>query len=152
MQAHKIPLFKYWVSEGLARAVIFAILMTSLCCFALYSSPVTIMGFYGIDATAMQYGMVVIYGSTVTFLALDVRIVKRFASRGYLLLALAINGICALICFYSRNWTIFLIGQFLQGMTCALLSGIVLNLIFPRLESTRARVIGYTILYAGIQI
>ncbi|CAM3449569.1 MFS transporter [Sphingobacterium prati] len=152
MQAHKIPLFKHWVSEGLARAVIFAILMTSLCCFALYSSPVTIMGFYGIDATAMQYGMVVIYGSTVTFLALDVRIVKRFASRGYLLLALAINGICTLICFYSRNWTVFLIGQFLQGMTCALLSGIVLNLIFPRLESTRAKVIGYTILYAGIQI
>jgi len=152
MEAHKIPLFRHWVSEGLARMVIFALLMISLCCFALYSNPIAVMGFYGIDATAMQYGMVVIYGSTVTFLALDFRIVKYFASRNYLLLGIGINGACSLICFYTRDWTVFLAGQFLQGITCALLSGIVLNLIFPRLESTRARVIGYTILYAGIQI
>lgn len=152
MQAHKIPLFKHWVSEWLARSVIFSILMTCLFSFALYGSPVTVMGFYGVQPTDVQYAMALIYGSTVTFLALDFRLVKYFASRQYLLIGLAINGICSLLCFHTKNWTLFLICQFVQGTTCALLSGIVLNLVFPRLHSTRARVIAYTILYAGIQI
>lgn len=152
MQAHKIPLFKHWVSEWLARSVIFAILMTCLFSFALYSSPVTVMGYYGVAPTDVQYAMVLIYGSTVTFLALDSRIVKYFTSRKYLLIGLATNGICTLICFHSKSWPLFLVCQFAQGITCALLSGIVLHLVFPRLHSTRARVIGYTILYAGIQI
>lgn len=152
MQAHKIPLFKHWVSEWLARSVIFAMLITCLFSFALYSSPVAMMGFYGVEPADVQYAMAVIYGSTVTFLALDFRIVKYFASRKYLLTGLAINGVCSMICFYSKNWTLFLVCQFVQGITGALLAGIVLNLIFHRLHSTRARVIGYTIFYAGIQI
>ncbi|AZA84160.1 hypothetical protein C1637_16870 [Chryseobacterium lactis] len=151
MQAHKIPVFKPWVSEWLARAVIFSILMTCLYSFALFTSPVTIMGFYGVESTDIQYAMVVIYGSTVAFLALDFRMVKYFAPRKYLLTALAINAGCSVLCFHTRNWTLFMMCQFVQGITCALMSGIVLNLIFPRLESTRARVIGYTILYGGIQ-
>ncbi len=152
MQAHKIPVFKPWVSEWLARSVIFAILMTCLFSFSLYSSPVTVMGFYGVQPTDVQYGMVVIYGSTVAFLALDFRIVKYFAPRNYLVMALAINGACSLICFHTRDWTLFIICQFMQGITCALMSGIVLQLTFPRLQSTRARVIAYTLLYGSIQI
>lgn len=152
MQAHKIPVFKPWVSEWMARSVIFAILMTCLFSFALYSSPASVMGFYGVQPTDVQYSMVVIYGSTVAFLALDFRIVKYFAPRKYLMMALAINAGCSVICFYFKDWTLFVICQFVQGITCALMSGIVLQLIFPRLESTRARVIAYSLLYGTIQI
>lgn len=152
MQAHKIPIFKSWVSEWMARSIIFAILMTSLFSFAFYGSPVATMGFYGIQPTDVQYGMVVIYGSTVAFLALDFRIVKYFAAREYLLLAFAVNAICSVACFYFRDWTLFVFCQFLQGITCALMSGIVLQLIFPRLQSVRARVIAYSLLYGSIQI
>lgn len=152
MQAHQIPVFKSWVSEWMARAVIFAILMTCLFSFAFYGSPVAAMGFYGIQPTDVQYAMVVIYGSTVAFLALDFRMVKYFAPRKYLVMALAINALCAITCFYSRDWVLFVICQFVQGITCALMSGIVLQLIFPRLHSTRARVIAYTVLYGSIQI
>ncbi|MEY8760629.1 MFS transporter [Chryseobacterium tongliaoense] len=152
MQAHKIPVFKPWVSEWVARSVIFAILMTCLFSFAYYSSPVSVMGFYGIQATDVQYGMIVMYGSTVAFLALDFRIVKYFAPRKYLLTALAINALCSVICFHTKDWTLFVICQFVQGITCALMSGIVLQLTFPRLESTRSRVIAYSLLYGSIQI
>lgn len=152
MQTHKIPVFKPWVSEWLARSVIFFILMTCLFSFALFGSPVTMMGFYGVASTDVQYAMVVIYGSTVAFLALDFRILKYFPPRKYLLMALASNAVCSLLCFHTRSWALFMMCQFVQGITCALMSGIVLNLVFPRLQSTRARVIGYTILYAGIQI
>jgi len=152
MQAHKIPIFKSWVSEWVARFVIFAILMTCLFGFAFYGSPVATMGFYGIQPTDVQYGMVVIYGSTVAFLALDFRIVKYFAPRKYLLVALAVNAICSVICFHFKDWILFVICQFFQGITCALMSGIVLQLIFPRLQSVRARVIAFSLLYGSIQI
>jgi len=152
MQAHKISIFKSRVSEWVARAVIFAILMTCLFSFAFYGSPVAAMGFYGIQPTDVQYGMVVIYGSTVAFLALDFRIVKYVAPRKYLLIALAVNAICAVICFYFKDWTLFVVCQFFQGITCALMSGIVLQLIFPRLPSVRARVIAFSLLYGSIQI
>src|SRR5690606_21252418 len=69
-----------------------------------------------------------------------------------LLIALAINALCSVICFHSKDWTLFVICQFVQGITCALMSGIVLQLTFPRLQSTRARVIAYSLLYGSIQI
>lgn len=152
MQAHNLPIFKSWVSEWVARSVIFGILMACLFSFAFYGSPVAAMGYYGIQATDAQYAMVVIYGSTVAFLALDFRMVKYFAPRKYLLMALAVNILCCLICFHVKDWTLFVICQFLQGITCALMSGIATQLIFPRLPSVRARVIAYSILYGSIQI
>lgn len=152
MQAHKIPVFKLWVPKWLAIAVILAILMTCLFSFAFYSSPVTTMGFYGIQPTDVQYAMIVLYGSTVAFLALDFRIVKYFAPRRYLIIALVVNTICSFACFHSRDWVLFVVCQFIQGITCALMSGIVLQLTFPRLQVTRARVIAYSVLYGCIQI
>ena len=152
MQAHTIPVFKPWVSEWMARSVIFAILMTCLFSFAFYGSPVTAMGYYGVQSTDVQYGMVVIYGSTVAFLALDFRIVKYFEPRKYLMIAIAINAICSVVCFHFKDWTLFVVCQFVQGITCALMSGIVLQLTFPRLQTTRARVIAYSLLYGSIQI
>ncbi|MDQ0109187.1 MFS family permease [Chitinophaga terrae (ex Kim and Jung 2007)] len=152
MQAHKIPIFKPWVNKWMARSVIFAILMTCLFSFAFYSSPVAAMGYYGIQPTDVQYAMIVLYGSTVAFLALDSRIVKYFAPRKYLVIALAINAVSSVTCFHSKDWTLFVVCQFVQGITCALMSGIVLQLTFPRLQSTRARVIAYSLLYGSIQI
>jgi len=152
MQAHKIPVFKSWVSEWVARSVIFAILMACLFSFAFYGNPVAAMGFYGIQSTDVQYGMVVIYGSTGAFLALDFRIVKYFTPRKYLLIAIAVNVLCSVLCFHFKDWMLFVICQFFQGITCALMSGIVLQLIFPRLQSVRGRVIAFSLLYGSIQI
>lgn len=152
MQAHKIPVFKSWVSEWMARSVIFAILMACLFGFAFYGSPVAAMGYYGIQPADVQFGMVVLYGSTVAFLALDVRMVKYFPTRKYLLTAFALNAGCSVICFNFKEYPLFMVCQFVQGITCALMSGIVLQLIFPRLHALRARVIAYSLLYGSIQI
>lgn len=152
MQTDKIQAFKPWVSEWLARSVIFAILIASLFIFAFYGSPAAAMGYYGVQPNDVQFGMVVTYGSTVAFLALDVRIVKYFSIRKYLLIAFGINMICCLACFYVKDYTLFIICQFVEGITCALMSGVVLQLIFPRLQSPRARVIAYSLLYGSIQI
>lgn len=152
MQTNVISIFKPWVGEWAARTIIFVILMSCLFSFAFYGSAVATMGYYGVQPTDVQYGMVMIYGSTVAFLALDFRISKYLAPRKYLLIALGINAICSTLCFYIKDWGIFIVCQFVQGVTCALISGVVLQLIFPRLKSTRARVIAFSILYGSIQI
>lgn len=152
MQIHQILIFRPWVPEWLARTVIFCLLMISLFSFALYSNPAALMGYYGVEPADVQYGMVLTYASAVTFLALDFRIVKYFSSRKYLLFGLSLSCFCSLACFYTKGWLLFLACAFIQGITCALICSIVLNLVFPRLDSARARVIGYTILYGGIQI
>jgi DHA2 family multidrug resistance protein len=152
MQLHKIPIFKNWVSEWLARVVIFLVLLTSLFSFAIYSRPLSMAGYYGVEPTDVQYAMVLTYAAAVTFLALDFRIIKYFTSRKYLLIGLAFNAITCLTCFYTKNWGLFLVCGFIQGIVCALLCSIVLNMVFPRLHTSRARVIGYTVFYGGLQI
>ncbi|MBT2619716.1 MFS transporter [Chryseobacterium sp. ISL-6] len=152
MQAHNIPIFKSWIPEWLARSVIFAVLMTSLFNFALYGRPMSMAGYYGVQPSDVQYAMVLTYASAVTFLALDFRITKYFAPRKYLIIGLTLNSVSSLICFYSKNWGVFLICGLVQGIACALICSIVLNMVFSRLQSTRARVIGYSIFYGAIQI
>lgn len=152
MQAQNIPIFKSWISEWLARSIIFGVLMISLFSFALYGRPISMAGYYGVQPNDVQYAMVLTYASAVTFLALDFRITKYFAPRKYLIIGLTLNAISSLICFYSKNWGIFLICGIIQGIACALICSIILNMVFSRLQSTRARVIGYSIFYAAIQI
>lgn len=146
-------IFKHWVPEWLARTVIFSVLMSSLLGFGLYySNAESAIGYYGIEPGDVQFSVVLMYASGVSFLALDFRIVKYIKSRKYLLMGLALNAISYLICFYTKNWGLFLICRFVQGMVCSTLCSITLNMIFPRLQATRARVIGYTVFYGGLQI
>lgn len=152
MQLHNTPIFKHWVSEWLARAVIFSILLSSLFSFAFYSRPLSMAGYYGVEPTDVQYAMVLTYASAVTFLALDFRMIRYFTSRRYLLTGLSLNIVSSLICFYTKNWALFLTCGFIQGIVCALTCSIVLNMVFPRLQTSRARVIGYTVFYGGLQI
>lgn len=152
MQVHNIPIFKNWISEWPARMIIFAILMVSLFGFALYGRPLSMAGYYGVQPTDVQYAMALTYASAVTFLALDFRIAKYFAPRKYLIVGITLNAISSVICFYSKNWGVFLICGIVQGIACALICSIILNMVFSRLSSTRARVIGYSIFYAAIQI
>lgn len=153
MQVHQIPIFKDWVPEWLARTVIFAVLLNSILGFALYyNNPESTVGYYGIEPSDVQYSVVVMYASVVSFLALDFRIIKYFTTRKYLLIGLALNAVTYVICFYTKNWILFLICRFVQGAVCALFCNIVLNLIFPRLHSGRSRVIGYTIFYGSLQV
>lgn len=153
MSAIKIPVFKDWVPRWLAAIVIFTILLTSLFSFALYSSnAASAMGYYGIEPADVQYSIVLMYAAGVAFLALDFRIIKYITARRYLLLGLAANTMTYLVCFYTKDWGVFMICRFIQGIASALLCSIVLNMIFPRLHATRSRVVGYTIFYFGLQI
>ncbi|TWI16128.1 MFS transporter [Sphingobacterium siyangense] len=147
-----LQIFKPWVSEWLARSIIFAVLMTSLFSFSLYSSNTKIAAtFYGVDQLDIQYSVVLLYAVIVIFLTLDLRIIKYFRVKDYLIFGLALNILSYIVCFYVRDWGVFLACRIIQGIVCSLLCNIVLNLTFARLHPSRAKLIGYAVFYGGLQ-
>lgn len=153
MRNIKLPTFKEWVPDYLIRITIFLILFPALAVFAFYySNTLETMSYYGIEASDVQYSVILMYGALVCFLPLDDRLVKYFSLRQYLLLGIVFNTITYIICAMTRDLTIFFICRFIQGAVCALFCSICLNLIFPRLNSARARVIGYTIFYGTLLV
>ncbi|WP_343689250.1 MFS transporter [Chitinophaga sp.] len=152
MQVAHIPVFRAWVPEWLARLVIFAILLTSLLGFGLYSGNAeSAIGYYGMEPTDVLYSIVLLYAAGVGFFGLDYRIVKNLSPRKYILAGIALNFITYAVCFYTKHIGVFMVCRFGQGIACALLCSVVLNLIFPRLHVTRSRAIGYTVFYGGLQ-
>lgn len=146
-------IFKQWVPEWLARGVIASILLVSLLSFALYYSNMkSAMGYYGFEQADIQYSVVLMYATVVTFLALDSRMIKYFAARDYIILGLVINVISYIICFYTKDFGIFMACRFVQGVTCALLCSVVLNLFFPRFRKSKSRIYGYSLFYGGLQM
>lgn len=149
----KLSTFKEWVPDYLIRITIFLLLFPALATFAFYySNTAETIGFYGIETSDVQYSVLLMYAGLVSFLPLDDRLVKFFSLRRYLLLGVTINIITFIVCASTRDLAVFFICRFIQGVSCALFSSICLNLIFPRLNSVRARVIGYTIFYGTLLI
>lgn len=152
MQVSNLPVFREWVPEWLARIVIFCILLTALLGFGLYSGNAeSAIGYYGMEPTDVLYSVVVMYAAGVGFFGLDYRIVKHLSPRKYILAGIALNFITYAVCFYTKHIGVFMVCRFGQGIACALLCSVVLNLIFPRLHVTRSRAIGYTVFYGGLQ-
>ncbi|RBL90680.1 MFS transporter [Chitinophaga flava] len=153
MSAVTLPLFKPWVPEWLIRATIFLVLLPALGIFALYfSNNAETTGYYGIEPADVQYSVVLMYATLVTFLPLDDRLVKYLRPRQYFLAGVVLNTLTYFICANSRNLAVFMICRFIQGAVCALFCSICLNLVFSRLRSDRARVIGYTVFYGTLQV
>ena len=148
-----LPLFKTGVPEWLIRIAIFLVLLPALSIFALYFSNANeTASYYGIETADVQYSVVLMYATLVSFLPLDDRLIKFLKPRQYLLIGVAINTLTYILCATIRSGTLFMICRFFQGMVLAMFCSICLNLIFPRLQSDRARVIGYSVFYGTLQI
>ncbi|MGL4779578.1 MAG: MFS transporter [Bacteroidales bacterium] len=148
-----LKVFKEWVPDWLIKIIIVSVLFISLLSFALYYSNLkSTIAYYGFDKAAIQYSVVLMYATVVTFLALDARLIKFFTVRTYIILGLTVNLISYIICFYTKNQMIFLICRFFQGMACALLCSIVLNLYFSSFKNAKSRVHGYSLFYGGLQV
>lgn len=148
-----MDVFRPWVPEWLARGIIGSILIVSLLSFALYYSNMkSAMGYYGFEQVDIQYSVVLMYATVVTFLALDARLIKYFAARDYIVIGLILNVISYIICFYTKNFGVFIVCRFVQGAACGLLCSVVLNLFFPRFRKAKSKIYGYSIFYGGLQM
>lgn len=153
MSSVSLPLFKRWAPEWLIRITIFLMLLPALGVFALYfSNGAETTGYYGMEPADLQYSVVLMYAALVTFLPIDDRLVKYVKPRPYFLIAVALNTLTCFICAGTRNLSVFMACRFVQGAVCALFCSVCLHMIFSRLRSDRARVIGYTVFYGTLQV
>ena len=145
------PLFKPWVPNWLAILTIFLILFPSLVIFALYyNSTLAVAEYYSMDAMDVQFSVVIMYATVISYLALDSHLVKCFRISSYTLVGIFINTVTCWICAITRSSEVFLFCRFIQGAVCAFLCNICMNLSFTRFHASKAKVMGYTIFYGSL--
>ena len=147
----QVSLFKPWVPNWLAILTIFLILFPSLVIFALYyNSTLAVAEYYSMDAMDVQYSVVVMYATVISYLALDSHLVKCFKIRSYTVSGIFINTFTCWICAQTHSCEIFMFCRFIQGAVCAYLCNICMNLAFTRFQPQKARVMGYTVFYGTL--
>ena len=148
-----VPIFKEWVPQWLALVTIISILFPSLVIFALYyNSTWAVAEYYSMDAMDVQYSVVVMYATVISYLALDSKLVKCFKLGSYTLVGIFINTVTCYICAVTRSCEIFMFCRFIQGAVCAFLCNICMNLAFLCFSPHKARVMGYTVFYGSLMI
>ena len=149
----KVPIFKSWVPQWLAIVTIIAVLFPSLVIFALYyNSTLATAEYYSMDAMDIQYSVVLMYATVISWLALDSHLIKCFRLRSYTIVGIFINTVTCWICAVSTSGEIFMFCRFIQGAVCAFLCNICMTLSFTLFHVSKARVMGYTIFYGSLMI
>ena len=147
------PLFKPWVPTWLAILTIFSILFPSLVIFALYyNSTLAVAEYYSMDAMDVQYSVVIMYATVISYLALDSHLVKCFKIGSYTVSGIFINTVTCFICAQTQSCEIFMFCRFIQGAVCAYLCNICMNLAFTCFQPHKARVMGYTVFYGSLML
>ena len=147
------PLFKPWVPNWLKIVTIISILFPSLVIFALYyNSTLAVAEYYSMDAMDVQYSVVVMYATVISYLALDSRLVKCFRLGSYTLVGIFINTVTCYICAISTSAEVFMFCRFIQGAVCAFLCNICMNLAFLCFSPKKAKVMGYTVFYGSLMV
>ena len=149
----EVPIFKSWVPQWLALVTIISILFPSLVIFTLYyNSSLAVSEYYSMDAMDVQYSVVVMYATVISYLALDSKLVKCFRLGSYTLVGIFINTVTCYICAICQSCEVFMFCRFIQGAVCAFLCNICMNLAFLCFSPKKARVMGYTVFYGSLMI
>jgi DHA2 family multidrug resistance protein len=143
-----VPVFKSWAPDWLIKATIFLVVLPSMGLFGLSNANSSVaVGFYGFEATDIQYSMVIFYAAVASFFALERRFFNFVAVKEYLLLSAILQIVTSYVCYITHNLQVLLLFRFLQGMANCATTSICITLIFGRLKSERSREIGYSIFY-----
>lgn len=147
------PIFKPWVLQWLAIVTIISILFPSLVIFALYyNSTLAVTEYYSMDAMDIQYSVVLMYATVISYLALDSHLIKCFRLVNYTIAGIFINTVTCWVCAASTSGELFMFCCFMQGAVCAFLCSICMTLSFTLFHVTKARVMGYIIFYGSLMI
>lgn len=143
-----IPVFKPWVPEWMIRVAIFIVILPCLLLFGLSTANANAAaGFYGIEPADVQYSMILFYAAVASFFALERRFFVYIATKEYFLVGIILQMVTSYICYRTHNLLVLFIFRFIQGMANCCTTSICITLIFSRIQSERAREIGYSIFY-----
>jgi DHA2 family multidrug resistance protein len=142
------PVFKPWVPEWFIRATIFIVVLPCLLLFGLsVANANAAVGYYGIEPADAQYSMIVFYAAVASYFALERRFFLFLPAKAYFITGTIIQLLSIYVCYSTRNLYVLFIFRFIQGMANCGTTSICITLIFSRLQSERAREIGYSIFY-----
>jgi DHA2 family multidrug resistance protein len=143
-----IPIFKSWVPDWLAKAVLFIIVLPNLVIFFLPLANVNAgAGYYGCEPNDMQFAVVLFYVGYTSFYSLERRFFNYMATKEYFFIITFLQLLIAYTCYATNNLAIYFICRFLQGVAFTATVNISMNLIFNRLKSERAREVGFSLFF-----
>lgn len=144
----KFFLFKEWVPEWLIKITLFIVLLPSLVLFFLPMTNINAAaGNTGIETYDVIFSVVLFYAGYVSFFSLERRFFKYLAAKEYFIVITIIQIITSYICYATTEVSILFICRFIQGMAFTMTVNLSLALIYSRLRSQRARVIGYSVFF-----
>ncbi|GAB3862385.1 hypothetical protein GCM10028822_43030 [Hymenobacter terrigena] len=145
------PLFKPWAPEWLIRATLFLALVPSSILLALYgSTPADAAGFYGMEPSDVQFSILIYYAGLVAYFPFDPRFSSYLLSRQYFIWSLFLLILSVWLCTLTHQPYVLFGLRFFQGMVGAAIGSPCLTLIYSRLESKRARAMGYAVFYGAL--
>lgn len=141
-------IFKPWVPEWGIRIGIFLTFFPNLFLFGISTANINAAsGFYGIDADDVQFSLVILYATFVSYFVLEKRFFNYFITKDYLFLSLSLQLIIVLCTYSTRNYTVLLMLRFLGGIANVNVASICVAMIISRLQGDRAIKIGYAVIY-----
>ncbi|PTQ98266.1 MFS transporter [Mucilaginibacter yixingensis] len=147
------PVFKSWVPEWGIRIIIFLVMLPSLGLFGLsMANSTAAAGFYGIEPPDVQFTMIVFYAAVASFYSFETRLFSYIDIKNYLILSTGLELITSYVCYATKDPIVLTIFRFLQGLGSCAATSICITLIFNRLQTERAREIGYSVFYCILLI
>ena len=141
-------LFKSWVPEWLIKITMFLVLLPSLVLFFFPMANINAAaGNLGIETYDVLFSVALFYAGYVSFFSLERRFFQFLAAKEYFIVITIIQIVTSLVCYLTKEVSVLFICRFIQGMAFTMTVNLSLSLIFARLRSKRARVIGYSIFF-----
>ena len=141
-------LFKAWVPEWLIKITLFIVLLPSLVLFFLPMTNINAAaGNMGIETYDVLFSVALFYAGYVSFFSLERRFFKFLAAKEYFIIITIVQIVSSYICYSTREVEVLFVFRFIQGMAFTMTVNLSLALIYARLRSQRARVIGYSIFF-----
>lgn len=141
-------LFKSWVPEWLIKVTMFLVLLPSLVLFFLPMANINAAaGSNGIETYDVTFSVALFYAGYVSFFSLERRFFRYLAAKEYFIVITIIQIISSYICYTTQDNAILFPFRFIQGMAFTMTVNLSLSMIYSRLRTPRARVIGYSIFF-----
>lgn len=141
-------LFKSWVPEWLVKVTLFIVLLPSLVLFFLPMANVNAAaGNTGIETYDVYFSVALFYAGYVSFFSLERRFFRFLAAKEYFIIITIIQILSSYVCYATQENSILFPFRFIQGMAFTMTVNLSLSMIYSRLRTQRARVIGYSIFF-----
>src|SRR5689334_12766187 len=145
--------FKPWIKDwdwGI-RTALFLILISPLMQLGLFALTGSyVVAYLGAQPEDISFGLMSTYAGIICTLPLQFRLVRYFEIRSYLSVNIMLGMLLNWVCLHCRDVDLLLVIRFFQGnlVGSIIVSGLIL--IFSRIPTHRAQLIGASVFYPTI--